>query len=147
MSSGIEGPRPKKASASTLQTSLCPHPLIPPCSPRSRVGLTVGLQDPEDLVPRHALHLGDTVRITENDADLRWGETATGELEDLVAYFFGGRFGPRRLGATVRDGRGGHALAVGVHSSGGSHQRCLCREEGRGTNRPMLADLLVGRGV
>ena len=48
------------------------------------------LEDTEDLVAGDKLDLGNTVRVTENDTDLRWGETTTGELEDLVGDFLWG---------------------------------------------------------
>jgi hypothetical protein len=86
--------------------------------PRLASQLTVRLEDTEHLVTRHALDLGNAVRVTEDDADLGRGETATGELEDLVADLLGGGLGPRGLGTAVREGRGGHALAFGVHATG-----------------------------
>jgi hypothetical protein len=38
----------------------------------------------QDLVSGNVLDLGDTVRVTENDTDLRWCETLLGHLADLV---------------------------------------------------------------
>ena len=94
-----------------LQPPSCPH-----AQTKSR--LTVGLEDSEDLVSGNALDLGDTVRVTENDTDLGWGETSSGELEDLVGDLLRGGLGPRRLRTTVRESRGAHTLSFRVHSGG-----------------------------
>lgn len=76
----------------------------------------VGLEDTQDLVAGDEADLRDTVRVTEDDTDLRRRETATGELEDLVANLLGGGLGPRRLRTTVRERRGGDTLSGGVHA-------------------------------
>jgi hypothetical protein len=104
-----------------------PTPLLPlmlslyttailPATPIQHSPLTVGLQDSENLVSSHKLDLGDTVRVTEDDTDLGRGETTLGQLEDLVADLLGGGLGPRWLGTSVGEGRGGNALAGGVHA-------------------------------
>ena len=51
---------------------------------------TVGLQDPEDLVSGNEFDLGDTVRVSEDDTDLRRRKTPLGEFEDLVRDVLGG---------------------------------------------------------
>jgi len=45
---------------------------------------TIGLQDSQDLVSSHVSHLGDTVRISENDTNLRWSQTLLGQFADMV---------------------------------------------------------------
>jgi hypothetical protein len=45
---------------------------------------TMGLQDTEDLVTGDEAHLGDTVRVTEGNTDLRGCQTLTGELDDVL---------------------------------------------------------------
>ena len=89
---------------------------------------TVALEDPEDLVtcrrknvsnlfsrpeipdtPKHTGHnldLGNAVRVTENDTDLRGGHALLGELADLVDDLLRGGLEPRRDGARVGDGGG-----------------------------------------
>lgn len=79
--------------------------------------LTVGLKDTEDLVAGDGLDLGDTLRVTEDNTDLRGGETATGELEDLVGDLLGGGLEPRGGSARVGERGGGDALALGVHAA------------------------------
>lgn len=83
---------------------------------RARVRLTVGLKDTENLVAGDRLDLGDAVRVTEDNADLRGRETATGELEDLVLDLLGGGLRPRRLRAAVGERRGGDTLALHVRT-------------------------------
>jgi len=51
---------------------------------------TVGLQDPEDLVSGNEFDLGDTVRVSEDDTDLRRRKTPLGEFEDLIRDVLGG---------------------------------------------------------
>lgn len=90
--------------------SLCP-PSSPPCadptSNAQRKKLTVGLEDTEDLVSGHALDLGNTVGITEDDTDLGRGETLAGELEDVVRDLIGGDLEPAGRGALVGERRSG----------------------------------------
>lgn len=78
--------------------------------------LTVGLQDPQNLVAGNALDLGNTLGVTEDDADLGRRKTSSGELEDLVADLLRGGLGPRGLRASVGESGGRHALALGVHT-------------------------------
>jgi hypothetical protein len=65
--------------------------------PTRRKKPTVSLQDPEDLVSGNEFDLGDTVRVSEDDTDLRRRKTSPGELEDLVRDLLGGGLGPRWL--------------------------------------------------
>lgn len=61
---------------------------------RKRQTRTVALQDPEDLVAGDEAHLGDSVRVTEGDTDLGWGETLAGEFDDVLDDFVGGGLEP-----------------------------------------------------
>ena len=45
---------------------------------------TVRLQDSHDLVTSDETGLGDTVSISQQDTDLRWGQTLSGVLDDLL---------------------------------------------------------------
>lgn len=51
---------------------------------------TVSLQDSEDLVSGNEFDLGNTVRVSEDDTDLRRRKTPLGEFEDLVRDILGG---------------------------------------------------------
>ena len=69
---------------------------------------TVALQDTEDLVTGDEADLGDTVRVTEGDADLRGRQALAGELGDLVDDVLRARLEPRGGRAAV--GKGGGRL-------------------------------------
>lgn len=99
--------------------------------------LTVGLQDPQNLVAGNALDLGNTLGVTENDADLGRRKTSSGELEDLVADLLRGGLGPRGLRASVGESGGRHALALGVHT--GRHEHAGISVGVRCTYRPIFA--------
>lgn len=55
---------------------------------------TLGLQHTQNLIARHESDLGNTVRVTQDDADLRWSETLLGQLVDLLFHIFCGKFEP-----------------------------------------------------
>ena len=46
------------------------------------------------------------MRVTEGNTDLGWGQTLTGELDDMLYDIFGSGFEPCRWGAAVREGGG-----------------------------------------
>lgn len=55
----------------------------------ARKGLrTLGLEDTEDLVTSDEADLGDAVRVTEGNTDLRGGQALAGELGDLLDDLF-----------------------------------------------------------
>jgi hypothetical protein len=66
----------------------------------------LGFEDTEDLVTGDEAHLGDTVRVTEGNTDLGWGQTLAGELDDLVDNILGGGLEPRRGSAAVGESGG-----------------------------------------
>lgn len=76
-------------------------------SSKEEILLTVGLQDSQDLVTSDELDLGDTVRVSQDDTDLRGAQTSSGKLEDLVTDFLRGGLGPRGLRPSVRKSGGG----------------------------------------
>ena len=80
-------------------------------------GEALGLQDPEDLVAGDESHLGDTVAVPENDADLGRGQTLLGQLEDLLLDVVGGELQPVGDGAAVGERRLRDALAGRVHTT------------------------------
>lgn len=75
---------------------------------------TVLLEEAEDGAAGNRLDLGDAVRVTENDADLRRGEALLGELADQGVDIVGGDLEPRRRRALVRQGRTGLAFSVRI---------------------------------
>jgi hypothetical protein len=69
------------------------------------------------------LDLRDTVRVTENDTNLRGSCALLCELADLLLDLVGGDLEPCWRRARVGEGRGGDALAVAVHAT---HDCGLC---------------------
>jgi len=63
----------------------------------------IGLEDSKNLVTSNHLDLGNTVRISQDDTDLRWSSTLLRKLADLVNDLLGGSLEPRRRGPGVRD--------------------------------------------
>jgi len=64
------------------------------------------LENTEDLVAGNNANLGDTVRVTEDLANLGGGGALLRELADLLDDLLGCGFQPRRRVAGVGDGRG-----------------------------------------
>lgn len=63
------------------------------------------------------LDLGNAVRVSENDTNLRRSGTLSGELGDLLNDLVGGGLQPRRGSAGVGDRGGRNALSVAVKST------------------------------
>jgi len=78
---------------------------------------TVALEDSQDLVASNALDLGNSMRITQDDADLRGRETLSGELADLVTKILRRDLEPRGRSAAVGQSRAGNTLARSVHAT------------------------------
>ena len=55
---------------------------------------TLGLEHAQDLAARDESHLGDTVRVTQDDTDLRGRETLLGQLVDLLFHEIWREFEP-----------------------------------------------------
>lgn len=70
-------------------------------------GLTVRLQDPQNLVPRNEPDLRHPMRVPQDDANLGRRQSSSSELDDLLGDVFRGGFGPGGLGAAVGEGGGG----------------------------------------
>lgn len=80
---------------------------------------TVTFQDTEDLVPCDEAHLGDTMRITKGNTNLRGCEALPGELDDLLDDFIWGRLGPRRWCSPIwKSGRRFGAESNDVRTAG-----------------------------
>ena len=93
---------------------------------QARTGL---LQQTQDLVAGHALHLADGLAITEHHTDLGRREALLGQLGDLSLHHLAGHLGrqPCRRRALVGQSRSGNALARRVHATHGD--RCVLRLE------------------
>ena len=70
-------------------------------------GKTRSFQNSEDLVTSDRLDLSDSVRVAEDNSDLRGGETLARELEDVVLDLVGRDLKPLGSGALVGKGRSG----------------------------------------
>ncbi len=71
----------------------------------------IDLADADKLTSNN-LDLGNTVRISEYDTDLRWCGTLLRELADLVDNLLRRGLQPGGRSARVWDGRGRYALSV-----------------------------------
>ena len=70
------------------------------------------------------LDLGNTVRVTEDDTNLRWSGTLLCELADLVNDLLWSGLEPCWSSARVWDGRGRNSLSVAVKTT---HFEGSCR--------------------
>jgi len=77
---------------------------------------TFRLEDSEDLVTSDESDLGNSLRVSQLDTNLRWGETLSSELEDLIADLLGCGLEPRWGRSTVWEGRRGDTLSFGCES-------------------------------
>mmetsp|Transcript_7818 Transcript_7818/g.14496 ORF Transcript_7818/g.14496 Transcript_7818/m.14496 type:complete len:208 (+) Transcript_7818:383-1006(+) len=82
-------------------------------------GKSVGLEDTDDLLSRDGLDLCDSVRISQNDANLRGVETLSGELADVFFNVGGRSLEPRGRRALVGFGTLGDTLSGGMHTTHG----------------------------
>jgi len=64
------------------------------------------------MLTSNNLDLCDTVRVSEDNTDLRWGSTLLCKLADLINNLVWVRLQPRRRSAGVWDGGGRYALSV-----------------------------------
>jgi len=84
-------------------------------------GKSVGLKDSHNLVSSHVLDLGDSVRVSKDDSDLRWGQTLSGEFAHMLRDFLWGNLQPRWRGSSVWKSRLGNSLTRTVHAT---HDYC-----------------------
>jgi predicted phosphohydrolase len=56
----------------------------------------LGFEDTEDLVTSYKADLGDAMRVTEGNTDLRWCKALAGEFDDLVNDFLRSGLQPGR---------------------------------------------------
>jgi len=69
-------------------------------------GKTIGFENSQDLVTSNDLDLSDTMRVTEDNTDLRWSGTFLRKLANLVDDLLGSGLQPRRRSARVWESRG-----------------------------------------
>lgn len=81
---------------------------------------TVGLQDAYHLLSGNGLDLGDSIRVTQDDTDLRGGQTLLGEFADVVLDIGGRDLEPRGGGASVGEGTLGDTLSGSMHTTHGA---------------------------
>lgn len=80
-------------------------------------GEAIFLKDAQDLAASDALHLGNTIRVTQADANLGGSSTLLGQLDDLFHQVISGDLHPRGGALAVWKAAAGDALARRVHSS------------------------------
>lgn len=78
---------------------------------KASVSRTVGLQDSQNLVAGNALNLGNAVRVTEDDTDLRGSQTLASKLANLILELLRRGLEPRGRSATVGQRRARNTLA------------------------------------
>ena len=82
-------------------------------------GQSLGLENAKNLVSSDETNLGNTVTVSKDDTDLRWGQTLLGQLEDLVLDILGCELEPGGHCSAVGEGRLGNTLAWCVHTTHG----------------------------
>lgn len=75
-------------------------------------GQTVRLQDSQDLVTGDNLGLGDSVSISQDNTNLRWGQTLSGVLDNLLNNLIGAQLEPRWSVSRVWKSGGGDTLTL-----------------------------------
>jgi hypothetical protein len=61
--------------------------------------------------------LGDTMRISQDNADLGRGRAFLGQFANLINYLFGSSLKPSWRGTRVWYGTGRYAFAIAVHAT------------------------------
>jgi hypothetical protein len=84
---------------------------------RNLRGKTVGLKKTDNLLSGDRLHLGDTIGVTQDDTNLRGGQTLLCKLANVFFNIRGGDFQPRRRRALVRAGTLGDTLSGSMHTT------------------------------
>jgi len=86
-------------------------------------GETVGLQDAEHVLSSHCLDTGNAMGITEDNTNLRWGQTLLGELADMVDNLLRRGLQPRGGSPLVGEDGRGDTLSNTMHAT---HDCKLC---------------------
>lgn len=95
------------------------------------------LQDTQDLLSSDRSDLGDTLRVTQQDTDLRRGHALLGVLGNLGLDSVGIRLAPGWRRSAVRERRAGNALSLAVHTAHGCGTTLcsLCRRGSHAVRR------------
>ncbi len=78
---------------------------------------SVGFQDTYDLLTSDGFHLRNTVRVTQDDTNLGWGQALLGELADVFLNIGCRDLAPRWRSALVRQGTLGDTLSGSMHTT------------------------------
>lgn len=73
---------------------------------------TVRLQDSQDLVTSDNLSLGNTVSVSQDDTNLRWSQTLSGVLDDLLNNVVRGQLEPSWGVSRVWKSGGGNTFTL-----------------------------------
>ena len=79
----------------------------------------MSLKDPENFAAGDTLDLGDTVRITKNDTNLRRRQPFLRKLTHAIFHICSGDLKPTRRSPLVRQRRRGDTLSTTVHATHG----------------------------
>lgn len=74
---------------------------------------TVRLQDSENLVAGDNSGLGDSVGVSQDNTNLRWGQTLSGVLDDLLDNLVGRQLEPSWSVSRVWESRRGDTFSLG----------------------------------
>jgi hypothetical protein len=80
-------------------------------------GKAVGLEDSNNLLSGDRLDLGNTIGVTQDDTNLRGGQTLLGKLAHVVFDIGSRDLVPRRRSALVRKGTLGDTLSGSMHTT------------------------------
>jgi len=86
---------------------------------RQRWGQSFGFQNSQNLVPSDVSHLGNTMRISQYNTDLRWSETLLSQLVGLLFHIFRCEFQPGWYSSSIRKGWSWDTFAIGVKTTHG----------------------------
>jgi len=75
------------------------------------------LQDAQNFRPSHKFYLSDSVRISQDDANLRGGQTLLSQLVDLLFYILRAQLKPGWQGTPIRQSALRNTLSGSVHTT------------------------------
>lgn len=78
---------------------------------------SIGLEDTDNLLTCDGLDLSDTIGVTQNDTNLRRGQTLLGKLAYMFLDIGGRDLAPRRRSALVRQGTLRDTLSGSMHTT------------------------------
>jgi len=78
---------------------------------------TVRLEDAENLVSGHSASLSNAMRVTQDDTNLRGGQTLLGEAADLLNSLVGSSTSPRGGSALPGQSTSSDSLSIAVNTT------------------------------